>query len=84
MQTELSLKIMTIRKAVLLAYEKMPQRFSALTLCLETRRILNKMTMDGSILRRLRELRESGHCPYRVIDTVDGIYEKEDQQSLFN
>jgi len=84
MQKELALKIMTIRKAVKLAYEKMPNRFSALTLCLETRRILNKMTMDGSILRRLRELRESGHCPYKVIDTIDSIYEKENQNTLFN
>ncbi len=34
------------------------------------------MTMDGTITRRLRELRESGECPYKVIDTVDGLYEK--------
>lgn len=84
MQQELQLKIMTIKKAVLIAYGKMPNRFAALTLCLETRRILNKMTMDGSILRRLRELRESGHCPYKVIDTIDGIYEKGDNNQLFN
>lgn len=78
MQLDLQLKTMPIKSAVLKAYNDMPKRFSALTLCLHTRSILNKMTMDGSILRRLRELRESGECPYKVIDTINGIYEKQD------
>ena len=32
--------------------------------------------MDGTILRRLRELRKEGICVYKVIDPVDSIYEK--------
>lgn len=82
MQLELQIKTMPIRKAVLKAYNDMPKRFSALSLCLHTRSILNKMTMDGSILRRLRELRESGHAPYKVIDSINGIYEKEDGNKI--
>lgn len=76
-QQKLRLKTCTIRAAVQKAYDMMPAQFSALTLCLTARKILNNMTMDGSILRRLRELRESGDCPYKVIDPVDGIYEKD-------
>ena len=79
MQTELQLKVMPIKEAVKKAYSQMPQTFSALTLCLQTRSILNKMTMDGSILRRLRELRETGECPYSVKDTINGIYTKNEK-----
>lgn len=77
MQSDLKLKIMTVRKAVKIAYNDMPERFKALTFCLHVRSILNKMTMDGTILRRLRELRSSGDCPYKVIDTTNGVYKKE-------
>jgi hypothetical protein len=76
MQPELKLKVMPIRAAVLQAFNQMPNRFSAFTLCLHTRGILGAMTMDGSILRRLRELREDGLTPYKCIDQVNCIYEK--------
>lgn len=75
-QQQLKIKTSTIRVATKKAFEQMPVTFSALTLCLTTRKILSNMTMDGSILRRLRELRESGECRYRVINSTDGIYEK--------
>ena len=75
-QLEMQLKVTTVKKAVKLAYDQMPERFSALTLCLTVRKIMNTMTMDGTILRRLRELRESGECPYKAIDTVNAIYMK--------
>ncbi len=75
-QQQLKIKTSTIRIATKKAFNQMPVTFSALTLCLTTRKILNNMTMDGSILRRLRELRESGECKYKVINYIDGIYEK--------
>lgn len=75
-QLEMQLKVTTVKKAAKKAYEQMPERFSALTFCLTVRKILNKMTMDGTILRRLRELRESGECPYKAIDPVNAIYMK--------
>ena len=76
MQTELQLKIMPIRVAVKQCYDQMSNEFNVLEFCIYTRRILQKMTMDGTILRRLRELRETGECPYRVIDNINGIYQK--------
>lgn len=76
MQLELQVKVMPIRKATKQAFEQMADRFSVLLLCNVTRRKLNKHTMDGTILRRLRELRESGECPYKVIDSFNGIYQK--------
>ncbi len=76
LQQKLKLKTLPIRTATKMAYNQMPSRFSALTLCLTTRKILSNMTMDGTILRRLRELRKSGECNYKVINTIDGIYEK--------
>lgn len=75
-QQQLKLKSSTVRNATKRAFEQMPQRFSVLTLCLTTRKILNNMTMDGTITRRLRELRKSGECDYKVINPNDGIYEK--------
>ena len=76
MQTTLKVKTMVVKKAVKKAYQQMPERFSSLTLCLTTRSILQNMTMDGTILRRLRDRRESGECPYKVIDSVNSIYQK--------
>jgi hypothetical protein len=76
MQDQLKIKVMPIRAAVEAAFNQMPGEFSALTLCLHTRGILNKMTMDGSILRRLRELRKDGICTYKVVDSVNAIYKK--------
>ncbi|HET8885584.1 MAG TPA: hypothetical protein VFM70_04435 [Salinimicrobium sp.] len=75
-QQQLKLKSATVRKATKAAFLKMPHRFSALTLCLTARKELNNMTMDGTILRRLRELRTSGECVYKVVNSVDSIYEK--------
>ncbi len=76
MQHELRLKIMPIRKAVKECYSKMDNEFHVLEFCIYTRRLLQKRTLDGSILRRLRELRETGECPYKVIDNINGIYRK--------
>ncbi len=75
-QLQLELKIGTVRKAVKEAYDQMPKRFGVLTLCLTARSILNRMTLDGTILRRLRELRDDKILNYVVIDTVNSIYEK--------
>ena len=79
-QQQLKLKSSTVRSATSKAFNQMPKRFSILTLCLTTRSILNNMTMDGTITRRLRELREDGICQYKVLNPVDGIYEKIDEE----
>ena len=77
-QQQLKLKSSTVRVATKQAFNQMPRRFSILTLCLTARSILNNMTMDGTITRRLRELREDGLCQYKVVNPGDGIYEKID------
>lgn len=69
-------KIILVRQAVQETYDEMPETFSAFALCIETRRRLGKMTMDGTILRRLRELRTKGVCPYKVKDQAQSIYQK--------
>lgn len=76
MELELQVKVMPIRKATKQAFEEMADRFSVLELVEKTRMFLDKRTLDGTILRRLRELRESGECPYKVIDSINGIYQK--------
>lgn len=76
-QQQLKLKSSTVRAATRNAFNQMPKRFNILTLCLTARGIMNSMTMDGTITRRLRELREDGVCKYKVINPVDGVYEKE-------
>jgi len=75
-QLELDVKLCTVRQATLQAYRQMPRRFSSLTLCLTVRSIQNKRTMDGTILRRLRELRNEGVAFYKVINSGQGVYEK--------
>lgn len=75
-QLELELKTTTVRKAVQQAFNQMPTKFSGLTLCLTSRSILNRMVLDGNIMRRLRELREDGICPYKVINNAKSIYSK--------
>lgn len=75
-QQQLKLKTASVKKATRKAFEMMPDQFSSLTLCLTARKVLNNMTMDGTILRRLRELRKEGTCVYKVIDPINSIYEK--------
>lgn len=66
----------TIRKAVKKAYDKMPEKFSAPILCKYAQRIYGKPVMDGTTLRRLRELRADGICVYKVWDSQKAIYQK--------
>ncbi|WP_300440601.1 hypothetical protein [Christiangramia sp.] len=75
-QLELEVKTATVRKAALEAFRQMPVKFNSLTYCLTVRNILNKMTMDGTILRRLREQLEDEVINYRTINSNKGIYEK--------
>jgi len=66
----------TIKKVTQEVYEKMPKQFSAPLLCRKVRVKLNRPTMDGTILRRLRELRADGITPYKIFDNQKSIYEK--------
>ena len=69
-------KKLTVRQSVKNTFNEMPNNFGVFKFCIVVRAKLSKHTMDGTILRRLRELRESGECDYKVIDTFKGIYQK--------
>ena len=72
-------KTPSIKKTILKAWEKLPDSFGAFTLFLMVKNELKehkKYPFDGTISRRLRELREDGLLDYRVIDNAKSIYEK--------
>lgn len=69
----------TIRKATAKTFEEMPRIFGALEFCRKVRNKLGTETMDGTILRRLRELRADGIASYVVFDTKNSQYIKREQ-----
>lgn len=71
--------IYSIRKATMIAFERMDKKFHSLRLCMAVREIEgNPFIMDGTILRRLREIRQDNReqFNYKVIDSEDGLYQK--------
>lgn len=71
--------IYSVYDATKIAYAKLDNRFSALHLCQMVRHITGRAyLMDGTILRRLRELREDHpqEFNYIVIDNEKSIYKK--------
>ena len=68
----------TVRKASEMAFQEMPDTFSAVTFCSKVKSITGRfMLMDGSILRRLREARSDNQSyHYRCIDNERSIYQK--------
>ncbi len=69
----------TIRKQTHKAFNEMPETFSAISLCRlvqDRMKAFKRFPMDGTILRRLRELREDGLTPYEVFDSAKSIYKK--------
>jgi hypothetical protein len=71
--------IYTVRQATELAYNHMPETFQSQSLVQMARSIMARPScMDGTILRRLRELREddSVHFNYEIIDNDRSIYRK--------
>jgi hypothetical protein len=76
---------MTVREATLKAYNDMPDEFHILQLCKKVKVIIGRQhLMDGSITRRLRELREDGVIRYDVVETRHSIYQKNGQLNLFS
>lgn len=69
-------EISSIRDASAEVFAKMPTEFKSIDFCAKVRKLLKRRTMDGTILRRLRELRADGVCDYEVKDPAMGIYKK--------
>jgi len=67
---------MTIREATKAAFQMMPEKFNVWNLLIEVKKIVGRPFLtDGTILRRLRELREDN--PFVDYEAnQDGIYTK--------
>lgn len=70
--------IITVKEATKLAYRKMDPKFCSIHLCQSVRMLTGRaFLMDGTILRRLREIRnEDIEYNYKVIDSERSIYLK--------
>ena len=67
----------SVLDAVRLEYEAMDKIFHAIIFVMKVRvRLGRPGCMDGTIMRRLRELRSSGEINYKVINSEFAIYEK--------
>jgi hypothetical protein len=67
----------TVYEATRLAFNQQRDIFSVLDLVRSVRRITGReYLMDGTILRRLRELREDGKVTYTIFDNATGKYKK--------
>ncbi len=69
----------SIKRIAEIVYEEMPRIFGAPDFCKEVRSRMKekkRSPMDGTVLRRLRELRAEGILNYRVFDTHKSLYEK--------
>lgn len=68
---------MTVRQATYEAYKAMAPEFSILNLIRRVRELTERPALtDGSITRRLRELREDSIIDYVVTDSQRAIYQK--------
>ena len=67
----------TVYEATRLAFNQQRDIFSILDLVRSVRRITGReYLMDGTILRRLRELREDGRVKYTIFDYTTAKYKK--------
>lgn len=72
--------VYTVKEATRIAFERMDRKFHSIRLCQAVREITARpFLMDGTILRRLRELREKEPEKYNylVIDSDQGVYKKD-------
>ena len=71
--------IYTVKEATRMAFETMPDTFNSQHLVQMARSIMARPScMDGTILRRLRDLRneDAVHFNYEIIDNDKSIYRK--------
>ena len=72
--------IITVKGATIIAFHLMDTKFHSIRLCQAVRQLTGRaFLMDGTILRRLRELREEDpeRFNYQVIDNEQSIYKKQ-------
>jgi len=69
----------TVLDAIRMAFNTQRETFNAVKLCNDVKQITERpFLMDGTILRRLRELREDNpeKFNYRVINSEQAVYQK--------
>lgn len=74
--------ICTVKEATRITFKKMEKKFHSIRLCQAIREISARLfLMDGTILRRLSELRVADPCNfnYEVANQEKGLYRKNDQ-----
>ena len=70
-------KKLTVKTMVLESFEELPDEFSLLYLIVKVRQKVGRAYLtDGTITRRLRELRSEGKINFKVIDNHKSIYKK--------
>ncbi len=71
--------VLTVKEAVAIAFRRMDNKFNSIRLCQAVRELTGRaFLMDGTILRRLRELRDESpeEFNYRVENSEKSIYMK--------
>jgi len=71
--------MLTVRSATEIAFRSMDKKFHSIRLCQAVRELTGRaFLMDGTILRRLRELREDQPADfnYKVLNPDEGLYIK--------
>lgn len=78
--------LITVREATEIAFRRMDVKFHSIRLCQAVRELTGRaFLMDGTILRRLREMRESDpeNFNYRVLNADQGLYLKLKEEDCF-
>lgn len=71
--------MLTVREATEIAFRNMDKKFHSIRLCQAVRELTGRaFLMDGTILRRLREMREEDpeNFNYKVFNAEQGLYQK--------
>jgi hypothetical protein len=75
---------MTVKEATHKAFIDMPDLFHVLMLCRKVKQITGRQhLMDGTITRKLRELRSDGTIRYELTDKSRSIYSKNGQTNIY-
>lgn len=77
--------LITVKDATRMAFRSMDGKFHAIRMCQAVRNLTGRaFLMDGTILRRLRELREEDpeNFNYEVLDTEVSLYKKQLNHNL--
>jgi len=74
---------MTVKEATKTAFDQMPETFHILMLCRKVKGLTHRSNlMDGTITRKLRQLREDSIIKYEVVQKNKSLYCKNGQLTI--